>query len=126
VWIDPDVQPLLSAVVHPSGLRHTDLSRDPRQLHSFPTRRSSDLWAKGPGRSRLNSPRWTPPVVRPPVWTSTSRPPNRCSACSPRSEEHTSELQSREKLVCRLPLEKKKRVVRVSRRTLSRRFNASM
>src|SRR5690606_39720816 len=27
---------------------------------------------------------------------------------SPRSEEHTSELQSREKLVCRLLLEKKK------------------
>src|SRR5690606_40984604 len=26
----------------------------------------------------------------------------------PRSEEHTSELQSRENLVCRLPLEKKK------------------
>src|SRR5690606_39298977 len=37
----------------------------------------------------------------------------RSSACStsmsgPRSEEHTSELQSREKLVCRLLLEKKK------------------
>src|SRR6266511_5605599 len=30
-------------------------------------------------------------------------PPGRC-----RSEEHTSELQSREKLVCRLLLEKKK------------------
>src|SRR5690606_39817042 len=28
---------------------------------------------------------------------------------SPRSEEHTSELQSREKLVCRLLLEKKKK-----------------
>src|SRR5690606_39426650 len=28
---------------------------------------------------------------------------------TPRSEEHTSELQSREKLVCRLLLEKKKR-----------------
>src|SRR5690606_26685518 len=28
--------------------------------------------------------------------------------CGPRSEEHTSELQSREKLVCRLLLEKKK------------------
>src|SRR5690606_40805936 len=28
----------------------------------------------------------------------------------PRSEEHTSELQSREKLVCRLLLEKKKQV----------------
>src|SRR5690606_41313630 len=27
---------------------------------------------------------------------------------APRSEEHTSELQSRENLVCRLPLEKKK------------------
>src|SRR5690606_41673788 len=29
--------------------------------------------------------------------------------CFPRSEEHTSELQSRENLVCRLLLEKKKR-----------------
>src|SRR5690606_42053764 len=28
----------------------------------------------------------------------------------PRSEEHTSELQSREKLVCRLLLEKKKKI----------------
>src|SRR5207302_8607323 len=32
----------------------------------------------------------------------------------PRSEEHTSELQSREKLVCRLLLEKKKRRPRAS------------
>src|SRR5690606_11591266 len=31
-----------------------------------------------------------------------------CSADLPRSEEHTSELQSRENLVCRLLLEKKK------------------
>src|SRR5690606_40618742 len=30
------------------------------------------------------------------------------SSAKPRSEEHTSELQSREKLVCRLLLEKKK------------------
>src|SRR5207302_9951695 len=29
--------------------------------------------------------------------------------CGPRSEEHTSELQSRENLVCRLLLEKKKK-----------------
>src|SRR5690606_40636215 len=29
-----------------------------------------------------------------------------------RSEEHTSELQSREKLVCRLLLEKKKRIIK--------------
>src|SRR5690606_14654117 len=30
-----------------------------------------------------------------------------CKSAGSRSEEHTSELQSREKLVCRLPLEKK-------------------
>src|SRR5690606_39543647 len=38
-------------------------------------------------------------------------PGPRCGAwwsCCTRSEEHTSELQSREKLVCRLLLEKKK------------------
>src|SRR3712207_8898586 len=32
-----------------------------------------------------------------------------CASSSPRSEEHTSELQSRQYLVCRLLLEKKKR-----------------
>src|SRR5436309_7726060 len=32
---------------------------------------------------------------------------SRCDICSGRSEEHTSELQSRENLVCRLLLEKK-------------------
>src|SRR5690349_23926782 len=31
------------------------------------------------------------------------------AACRPRSEEHTSELQSRRDLVCRLLLEKKKK-----------------
>src|SRR3712207_8690243 len=37
-----------------------------------------------------------------------SRPPREHSALSSRSEEHTSELQSRQYLVCRLLLEKKK------------------
>src|SRR6266496_5664752 len=32
-----------------------------------------------------------------------------CRRCLPRSEEHTSELQSRRDLVCRLLLEKKKK-----------------
>src|SRR6266511_4260703 len=43
-----------------------------------------------------------PPIPPPPVlgW--------RPSRSAPRSEEHTSELQSRENLVCRLLLEKKK------------------
>src|SRR2546421_5993035 len=36
----------------------------------------------------------------------------RRSAASPRSEEHTSELQSRSDLVCRLLLEKKKKHMR--------------
>src|SRR5207302_3909584 len=35
-------------------------------------------------------------------------PPRACLMSSGRSEEHTSELQSRENLVCRLLLEKKK------------------
>src|SRR6266700_4705545 len=39
----------------------------------------------------------------PPAGTSAPRPN------APRSEEHTSELQSRENLVCRLLLEKKKK-----------------
>src|SRR5207302_8470440 len=37
------------------------------------------------------------------------------SLAEERSEEHTSELQSRENLVCRLLLEKKRREVRVQR-----------
>src|SRR6266511_5643225 len=37
------------------------------------------------------------------------RSPTRCPSTRGRSEEHTSELQSRENLVCRLLLEKKKK-----------------
>src|SRR5690606_41321463 len=66
---------------------------DHRDLHSFPTRRSSDRPAhhgaqRGPPRTRH--------LVAPGAG---------------RSEEHTSELQSRENLVCRLLLEKKKHMV---------------
>src|SRR5205809_3084103 len=46
------------------------------------------------------------------AWTVTLRSmiaPSRSTAWAPRSEEHTSELQSRLHLVCRLVLEKKKR-----------------
>src|SRR5436309_11798870 len=38
-----------------------------------------------------------------------ARPHHTAPARNPRSEEHTSELQSRENLVCRLLLEKKKK-----------------
>src|SRR5206468_11957658 len=91
-----------------------------RALHSFPTRRSSDL-----GRVRESPPL---PASTPTAWPSERRSPAYwvtpiCCARSdwpasrassrrnrdyPRSEEHTSELQSRSDLVCRLLLEKKK------------------
>src|SRR5216684_8683954 len=44
------------------------------------------------------------------VWTALGRSKRRPRM--PRSEEHTSELQSRLHLVCRLLLEKKKRIIR--------------
>src|SRR5690606_40403877 len=88
-----------------------------RALPSFPTRRSSDLSrtssahpclaaaapviaarATRPGQHRR---RRSPPPPCPPA-TSIS-----CRCSARRSEEHTSELQSRENLVCRLLLEKK-------------------
>src|SRR5690606_41880697 len=88
-------------------------SNDRRVLHSFPTRRSSDLvlraaqsttsfltgtiWSTG----RTGAQRWTCCIPR-----TTSRNSQAESAQLPRSEEHTSELQSRENLVCRLLLEK--------------------
>src|SRR5690554_7412817 len=40
--------------------------------------------------------------------------PNYGTRCSTRSEEHTSELQSRPHLVCRLLLEKKKKIIQGS------------
>src|ERR1035437_10393736 len=50
-----------------------------------------------------------------PVWT--LAPP--CGRLSIRSEEHTSELQSRQYLVCRLLLEKKKKKNYISQQTHS-------
>src|SRR5438445_7874378 len=54
-----------------------------------------------------------PPKMKPrdstPTTTSTLPRPCRAARCSIRSEEHTSELQSRQYLVCRLLLEKKKK-----------------
>src|SRR5690625_6449780 len=70
-----------------------------RDLHSFPTRRSSDLRTPAPSCGSLTWPPDAPPTVT-------------ASSCRPmRSEEHTSELQSRGHLVCRLLLEKKKKVI---------------
>src|SRR2546422_2197070 len=88
--------------------------RRPPRSTLFPTRRSSDLRQtrllqahprtisnrlkrvfSGPSISKKRAGSKTP-------WKLPPRPP-------PRSEEHTSELQSRLHLVCRLLLEKKKK-----------------
>src|SRR5207253_3483702 len=98
-------------------------SRGLRDLHSFPTRRSSDLGGELPD----DRDRGCVPVTHP----SRHFPAQGGAVCQPsvqalplqhaeftlghvqptamfgRSEEHTSELQSRGHLVCRLLLEKK-------------------
>src|SRR5690606_41969393 len=83
-------------------------------LHSFPTRRSSDLITFTCVPPRRFALRQQSMAVLPAPITSTRSPIEStcpkaidCSQSMPRSEEHTSELQSREKLVCRLLLEKK-------------------
>src|SRR5689334_23896454 len=66
---------------------------DLRDLHSFPTRRSSDLVGPESGVAGVPAGTIGAFIVR--------------IAAESRSEEHTSELQSQFHLVCRLLLEKK-------------------
>src|SRR5947209_15270204 len=68
---------------------------DHRDLHSFPTRRSSDLGVSV-GIALVADGLGTGMAL--------------VAAALVRSEEHTSELQSRQYLVCRLLLEKKKKI----------------
>src|SRR5206468_11285925 len=102
-----------------------DAHRHNPELHSFPTRRSSDLRYVTPEgvpgddpqvRARdsltpaatepLKSWEWTP--ARAPTPRLSFPPPVPAWSWTRRSEEHTSELQSRSDLVCRLLHEKKK------------------
>src|SRR5690606_41240277 len=98
----------------------------PPVLHSFPTRRSSDLESlvRLYGRSFKSYVIYVTFVTLGlifPGMTRFVRGDNTGRYCHPeggvlwgwRSEEHTSELQSRENLVCRLLLEKKKPVQHV-------------
>src|SRR5690606_39614894 len=101
--------------------RHGDLE----PLHSFPTRRSSDLermscWPHADGRCGAKRCRYesaeTKPYASDAYDTGVLSKAGRTGGLKitfriervMRSEEHTSELQSRENLVCRLLLEKKK------------------
>src|SRR5690606_41677471 len=100
-----------SFFLHPYG--------PPRHLHSFPTRRSSDLMdviePVGKGElgadmiQQVNGQLGQPAGII--LWE--------------RSEEHTSELQSRENLVCRLLLEKKKRPSAKTPRATTGKVSAS-
>src|SRR5207247_11130075 len=99
-----------------------DYTAAPLGLPSFPTRRSSDLPGSRPdpaggSRGRTASPPTSTPGPPTPSAAPTAPPRSAGSAggprrprppADPRSEEHTSELQSRVDLVCRLLLEKKK------------------
>src|SRR5437667_1199806 len=67
------------------------------------------------------SPAAQPPAPRP----ATPPQPAAAPAVAPRSEEHTSELQSHHDLVCRLLLEKKKRKVKHSRMCAQRNIDCS-
>src|SRR5437867_8906855 len=101
-----------------SCLQYTDTHQS---LHSFPTRRSSDLDESDPAEGHSGLPgEVLDDVVREPVGD-TARHFQLAGVAlaqhhlragrvveSPRSEEHTSELQSPYDLVCRLLLETKK------------------
>src|SRR5690349_24055821 len=70
------------------------MTRPPPRSTLFPSRRSSDLQTDGEGMGRRRYPRQQRRLGK--------------DRDGDRSEEHTSELQSRRELVCRLLLEKKK------------------
>src|SRR5690606_41274671 len=98
----------------PSALRRCCVYCDGarRDLHSFPTRRSSDLGAERPapftaaGADKLVV--LAGVVQHQDVVDHDLQPVGLgIDHDGDRSEEHTSELQSRENLVCRLLLEKK-------------------
>src|SRR5690606_40861362 len=98
---------------------------DHLDLPSFPTRRSSDLSASRSARRR-RSQRGAHCPCRPSERAPRAHLPEQAAQHLAtmrvdeliRSEEHTSELQSRENLVCRLLLEKKKKTMYHSRHYL--------
>src|SRR5204862_6481777 len=93
-----------------------------RHLHSFPTRRSSDLACDPTGRVNASSAVWgiilgggtnfIPPLQMAGQLFGAESTRKKVVVFFTRSEEHTSELQSRRDLVCRLLLEKKKHKIK--------------
>src|SRR5690606_40054303 len=89
--------------------------RSPSALRARVTAASKHANLQQRKKTRKNRRRTAPPVTTPggPNYRKSSGPNRgnravqRSDGCANRSEEHTSELQSRENLVCRLLLEKK-------------------
>src|SRR5437764_8790844 len=89
-------------MIWPSSTSSFSRYADHPHLHSFPTRRSSDLLRLWPGAFRFPFAPPRPSMINEILLTTSPK------KCGPqRSEEHTSELQSPMYLVCRLLLEKK-------------------
>src|SRR5690606_40322276 len=116
----------LSAPLRPPALLLSSSARlaPLRDPHSFPTRRSSDLLPARPGGvgHGASGCRTVVKAARDPG--SGAGQPTRGGAQLPlggRSEEHTSELQSRENLGCRLLLETKKQQRHPAQRDPARR-----
>src|SRR5204863_4237144 len=80
--------------------------RRPPRSTLFPYTRSSDLTTRCTRKPPVAAMLTSLPTARSAVRLARTRPSAR-RALIPRSEEHTSELQSRRDLVCRLLLEKK-------------------
>src|SRR5947208_6389190 len=78
------------------------LSRSSNSISERCSQRPGGCWAI---RKTLVTPRRKSSSVSTSIW----RASGRIRILAPRSEEHTSELQSPDHLVCRLLLEKKKR-----------------
>src|SRR5690606_41473335 len=101
----------ITSLVKSPPFPYTTLFRSPTPTACNPSSPTSCTTPASPPATRSPPPsssRPYPTSTRPP---SASRKPSRpsrsssCTATTTRSEEHTSELQSRENLVCRLLLE---------------------
>src|SRR5258707_11373713 len=90
---------------------HPTLSRPPRQSEAGSGARP-EAWHRRRNRDALHLPDFKTVRPRSGHCRRTAHPHGGGSALSgvERSEEHTSELQSRQYLVCRLLLEKKKKI----------------